>query len=195
MQYENAVVINIEKLKRKHERDSLPYYIWSIALNCKKNSRAFWEMEKTLRFKERIISIPLLVLSSASGITSVSLQQSLTSATADVMVALGVSSACLVAIQKLTRYTERAEKAKNIAKSYARIARRIETTMVFVESEIIKFDQIEFIKFIRDIEKELDTILSETDEVPLMPTNVDDADDVEDLKKQIHDIPTFREAA
>lgn len=195
MQYENAVVINIEELKRKHDRDSLPYYIWSIALNSKKNSRAFWEMERSLRMKDKLISIPLLILSSASGITSVSLQQSLSYAAANVMVALGVSSACLVAMQKLTKYTERAEKAKNIAKAYARIARRIETTMVFVESTVVKFDQIEFMKFIRDIEKELDAILSDIDEVPHVPIDNKEADDVEDLKKQVHDIPTFREAA
>jgi hypothetical protein len=191
MQYENTVVINIEELKSKHEKESLPYYIWSLALNCKKNSRAFWEMERSLRFKERLISIPLLVLSSASGVTSVTLQQSLSYVAANVMVAFGISSACLVAIQKLTRYAERAEKARNIAKAYARLARRIEGTMVFVESTLV---QIEFIKFVRDIEKELDAILSDIDEVPHIPLEDDRKADNSDIRKEVHAMPMFREA-
>ena len=98
------VIIDIEALKKRHDRDSLQYYIWSVALHCKKSSRAFWALEKTLRLKDKLISIPLLILSSATGLTSVTLQQSVSSTVADAMVALGVSSACLVAIQRFTRY-------------------------------------------------------------------------------------------
>ena len=82
------------------------------------------------------------------------------------MVALGVSTASLAALQKLTRYSERAEAAKNVAKSYARIARRIETTMVLVQSSAVRMDTSAFLKFIDDMEKELEAILNNTDEVP-----------------------------
>jgi len=96
-----------------------------------------------------------------------------------------------VAIQKLTRYAERAEKARNIAKAYARLARRIEGTMVFVESTLV---QIEFIKFVRDIEKELDAILSDIDEVPHIPLEDDRKADNSDIRKEVHAMPMFRAA-
>jgi len=183
---DNAFVIDIDSLKKRHNKDSLQYYIWSIALNCKKNSRAFWALEKTLRLKDRIISIPLLILSSATGLTSVTLQQSPTSSLADAMVALGVSSACLVAIQRFTRYAERAEVAKHVAKSYARLARKVETTMVLVESMAVRMDPTEFLKFIRDVEKELDIILNDTDEIPgdlfKVPVVEENAREVKDVE-------------
>ena len=161
------VVIDIEALKKRHDDDSLQYYIWSVALHCKKSSRSFWALEKSLRFKDRLVSIPLLILSSATGLTSVTLlQQQSSAASVDAMVALGVSSACLAAIQKLTNYAARAEAAKSIAKAYARLARRVETTMVLVESSAVQMGAADFLKFIADMEKELDTILGDTGEVP-----------------------------
>lgn len=163
------VVIDIEAMKTQRDSESLQYYIWSVALNCKKSSRAFWALERSLRFKDRLVSIPLLILSSATGLASVTMlqqQQQQQTASADAMVALGVSSACLVAIQKFTRYAERAAAAKHVAKSYARIARRIETTMVLVESSAVSMDAAVFLQFVKDMEKELDAILCDTDEIP-----------------------------
>ena len=161
-----GIIVDVEALKSRHDENSISYYIWSIVLHCKLNAGAFWALENTLKLKGRMISVPLIIISSATSLTSVALQQSYSPVTSAAIIGLGVASSALIAFQKMTNYSERAEGAKHIAKAYARLARRIETTMVLVEAQEVSMNHDVFLNFISSVEKDLDTIINDTDEVP-----------------------------
>ena len=63
-------------------------------------------------------------------------------------------------------WTQNTVTARHIAKAYSRLARRIETTMVLVESKAVKMEPSSFLSFIQQVEKDLDLILNDTEEVP-----------------------------
>lgn len=161
-----SVKIDICSLKNQHDKNSLQHYIWSIALHCKENSRAHWDLETLLKIKSRLISIPLLILTSATSLTSIALQQSYSEMASAAVIAMGVASAGLVAFQKLTRYSERAEGSKHIAKAYMRLGRRIETKMVLVESNAVFMEPASFLSFVKQVEKELNVIINDTEDMP-----------------------------
>jgi hypothetical protein len=82
-----------------------------------------------------------------------------------VLTTVSIVSAILAALQKFFRYSEKAENAKDMAKNYARLARKIENTMVLVESDAVKMPSDEFIKFINTVQNDSD-LLQETNDIP-----------------------------
>ena len=162
---DNNTVINIEEL-RKNKSDSLPYHLWSVAIDCKFKKNSYWRYHNYLKFKSTFISIPLLISSTASGFFSVSQLNSNNENIAIFLTTISIITAILATLQKFLRYSERAENAKDIAKNYARLARKIENTMVLIESDAVKMPPDEFIKFINNIQIDCDLLLQETNEVP-----------------------------
>lgn len=160
-------IIDIEELKKKYNVDSLPVHLWYVALDCKKRRDAFWRQYSRIKLKSNLVSIPMILLSSVTGVTSVAnLSSSFSTALPIVVSVFGVSSAVLTALQKYFRYPERAENSKHLAKTYGRIARRIENNMVLVESNAVKMAPEAFSKFLEDVQKDIDNLLAETDDVP-----------------------------
>ena len=162
---DNHTVIDIEEL-RKNKSDSLPYHIWSIAIDCKFKKNSYWRFHNNLKFKSNLISLPLLITSTASGFFSVSQLNGNNEHIAIFLTTISIITAILASLQKLFRYSERAENAKDMAKNYARLARKIENTMVLIESDAVKMQPDEFIKFINDVQIECDLLLQETNEIP-----------------------------
>lgn len=160
-------IIDINELKKKLRVDSLPYHLWYIALDCKNRRDAFWRHYKALKIKNNLVSIPLLLLTSVTGLTSVAnLGNEYTGALPITVSVFGVSSAVLTALQRYFRYSERAEHSKHLAKTYGRIARRIENMMVLVESSAITMQPEAFIKFVEDVQKDTDSLLQEINDIP-----------------------------
>jgi hypothetical protein len=163
----DKTVIDIEQLKKKYTCDSLPYHLWHIALDCKRRRDAFWKHHQRLKVKGNIFSIPLLLVSSITGVTSVAnLGAKDNYALSITMSVFGTLSALLTAMQKYFRYSERAEHARHFAKTYGRISRRIENMMVLVESSAITMQPEAFLKFVEDIQKDTDSLLQEQSELP-----------------------------
>ena len=161
--------LDIQELKKKLNVDSLPNHLWYVALDCKRRRDAFWRYYGQLKFRSNIISIPLLFISSITGVTSVAnLGTSVpTQSALPIAVSVfGVSSAIITALQRYFRYSERAERARHLAKTYGRIARRIENMMVLIESSAITMQPEAFIKFVEDVQKDTDSLIQETDELP-----------------------------
>lgn len=170
--------INIEALKRKHNEDSLPFHMWCVALDCKRRRDAFWRHYKSLKLYAGLITVPMILTTSVTGLTSVAhlgtaigLLGTPNKPTNELGVPIAVTvfsvtSAVLTALQKYFGYSERAEHAKHLAKTYGRIARRIENTMILVESEAITMQPEAFLKFLEDIQKDIDSLMQETDDVP-----------------------------
>ena len=163
----DKTIIDINELKKKLRVDSLPYHLWYIALDCKHRRDAFWRHHKSLKYKNNIVSIPLLLLTSITGVTSVANLGTDYIGTLPIVVSVfGVSSAVMTALQRYFRYSERAEHSKHLAKTYGRIARRIENMMVLVESSAITMQPEAFIKFVEDVQKDTDSLLQEINDIP-----------------------------
>lgn len=160
--------LDIESLKSKYNTDSLPFYIWSTVLDSKKRRDAYWRYYQKMRNRNNWLSVPLLVLTSASGITSVAQfgDNGSSLVLPIILTIFSVSSAVLTAIQRYFKYSERAEHSKYMAKSYARVARHIENNMCLLESNAIRYDAESFLKFVETFQQEIDTIMQETDELP-----------------------------
>jgi hypothetical protein len=161
--------IDLAKLKETYRADPLTYHIWSVAADCKVRSRAFWQHFVRMKRRHNWISVPLLVLSSGTGVSSVAQIGGGNGAGAALSVlvtVLGVSVAILTALQRYLRYSERAEEARYMARSFARIARTIQYNMTLVESRAISFKPEAFVKFFEGIHKDMDTLLGETKDLP-----------------------------
>lgn len=170
--------IDLEALKNKYKEDSLPHHLWGNALDCKRRRDAFWRHSSKMRLYNNLISVPLLILSSITGLTSVAQLSSVSTEISNeteqtpnitmpvVVTVFGVSSAILTALQKYFRYAERSEHSKHMAKNYGRVARRIENTMVLVESSAIKMDASTFLKFVEEVQKDTDSLMQEMDDIP-----------------------------
>ena len=161
--------IDLAKLKETYRADPLTYHIWSVAADCKVRSRAFWQHFVRMKRRHNWISVPLLILSSGTGVSSVAQIGGGNGAGAALSVlvtVLGVSVAILTALQRYLRYSERAEEARYMARSFARIARTIQYNMTLVESRAISFKPEAFVKFVDGIHKDMDTLLGETKDLP-----------------------------
>jgi len=121
-----------------------------------------------MKFRHNVISIPLLIFSSVTGVSSVAqIGSSGTNYGLSVIVTIfGVTTAILTALQRYFRYSERAEESKYMAKNYAKISRMIQHNMTLVESKAIQFQPEAFLKFVEGFHKEIDTILSEATDLP-----------------------------
>ena len=176
MGVEEDIVIDIDALKNNYEKDPLSFHIWYTAIDCKRKRDAYWRHYKNMSFRSNLISIPLLLITSATGLTSVANLSSVNPTPPDssftvltlpaIVTCFGVSSALLSALQRYFRYSERSEHAKHIAKAYGRIARRIENTMILLKSKATAIKPETFEKFIEELQKETDSLLQETDEIP-----------------------------
>jgi hypothetical protein len=163
--------IDLAKLKETYRADPLTYHIWSVAADCKVRSRAFWQHFVRMKRRHNWISVPLLVLSSGTGVSSVAQigggnGAGAAQALSVLVTVLGVSVAILTALQRYLRYSERAEEARYMARSFARIARTIQYNMTLVESRAISFKPEAFVKFFEGIHKDMDTLLGETKDLP-----------------------------
>lgn len=69
-QQDAAAAIDIDALREKYKDDSLSYYLWTVALDCKRRRDAFWRYSTTMKKYNNMVSVPLLLLSSATGLTS-----------------------------------------------------------------------------------------------------------------------------
>ena len=207
-------VIDLEALKNKYKNDSIPHHIWSMALDCKRRRDAFWHHSRRMHWKANLISIPLLILSSLTGLTSVAQLGVISTQNPDLTVptdvqkqtkgnmtlsiivtATGVSTAVLTAFQRYFRYAERCEHANLMAKNYARIARRIENMMVLVESNVATIAPNEFRQFIEDIQKDIDSLMQEINEMPreLLHKKRYYKTMIQFVKSQQHSTPTTEE--
>jgi hypothetical protein len=161
--------IDLAKLKETYRADPLTYHIWSVAADCKVRSRAFWQHFVRMKRRHNWISVPLLVLSSGTGVSSVAQIGGGNGAGAALSVlvtVLGVSVAILTALQRFLRYSERAEESKYMAKNYSKIARAIQYNMTLVESQAIVFKPTAFLAFVERFHKDMDGLLGEATDLP-----------------------------
>lgn len=158
--------IDMTKLKAQFDSDPLQFHLRGRILDLKKRREAYWEHYSNMRFRNNMIGIPLLILSSGTGVTSVAQIRSSSRWLVILTTVLGVMSAFITSLQRYMRYSERAEQAKYLAKNYGRIARKIEDFMIFIESNSSQVDSKTFNNFIKEMHKDVETLTQEADDMP-----------------------------
>jgi len=154
-------------------QEHMRYHLMSAKLECEHNRDAFWRTYRKFKRKSNWLSVPLLMLSSATGITSISSVSQLNKLTDNIEIApilaaiFGVSTAVLSGLQKYFRYSERAENCRYIAKSYNRLAKQIQNTMSYIHSDFIKITTSGLYKFMDEINKDMISLSREIDEQPI----------------------------
>ena len=121
-----------------------------------------------MKTRHNWISIPLLMVSSATGVVSAAQfnsngDKSITIATT----VLGVLSAVFSSVQRYCGYSERAENSKLMAKSWARLARKIENTMVYIDSNACEINDTVFTKLVEEIQKDIESVAQQAEDLPM----------------------------
>jgi len=134
---------------------------------CNKRHAAYWDYYNKMRFMNNILSIPLLIITSATGVTAIAEIGYNTKIVLPIVSTIfGVSSAVLTALQRYCAYPERSEHSKYMAKNYARIQRRIEDNIIYIKSGSSTVDAKTFKKNINSIIEEFEKLANETDDLP-----------------------------
>ena len=163
----NDVIINVDVLKNETPRDYLIHYLEKRASHCRLRRQAYWEHFSSMKFKHNVISIPLLIVSSGTGVASAAqLNGHVTDEIGILVTVLGVSSAILTAVQRYCGYSERAENSKLMAKSWGRLSRRIENTLLFVKSKATSVNDTVFTKMVEEIQKDIDAVAQQAEDIP-----------------------------
>jgi len=162
-----SIIIDIGNLKDRYSDDPIIQHLKKRIQQCEKRRIAYWDYYVKLRIMNNVLSIPLLLITSATGITTIAQVGYNTKIILPVISTIfGVSSAVLSALQRYFAYPERAEHSKYMAKNYARIQRKIEDVIVYIESSSASYDSKSFKKTIDDITKEFEKIAYETEDIP-----------------------------
>jgi K+ transporter len=164
------IVVHVDKLKNivPPESDSLMKLLKHRKDDCKTRRAAYWKHHSLMRSRHNWISIPLLIVSSATGVVSAIQFNSrgdlpFTVATT----VLGVLSAVLSSVQRYCQYSERAENSKLMAKSWSRLQRKIEHTMVYIESNACEINSSVFTKLVEEIQKDIESVAQQAEDLPL----------------------------
>jgi hypothetical protein len=126
----------------------------------------YWRLFYAYQWYNNLLSIPLLLASSMTGLGSVS-QASLGAQTSPLVLwataALGTASTFLAALQRTLRYGERAEHCRNLAKAYGDLAKRIEITLDVSEDGV---EPVDLAAFVREVVQEFRQLVHETQDMP-----------------------------
>jgi DNA anti-recombination protein RmuC len=120
-----------------------------------------------MKFRHNCISIPLLVVSSATGVVSAYQFSGQNMKVNIVVTALAGLSAILSSIQRYCSYSERAENSKLMAKSWGRLHRKIKNTITYINSEATSINSTVFTKLVEEIQKDIEAVAQQADEMPL----------------------------
>jgi len=159
------IMISVDKLK-KDTADELIKHLEKRHTECQEKRVGYWEHYAKMKRCHNYISIPLLVVSSATGVVSAyqfsGQNLKITAATT----ALGGLSAVLSSMQRYFSYSERAENAKLMSKSWGRLHRKIQNTVIYIKSSATEVNSTVFTKLVEEIQKDIEAVAQQADEMP-----------------------------
>ena len=133
--------------------------------DCVMRKNMYWKMSYKFQKLNNFVSIPLLVLSSVTGLTSVSQVSSTTANPAVLWVtaATGTLATFIAALQRCLRYGERGEQCKILAKRYADLGRKIDIKLdQFNSGALPEWTIKEIGQFADEMVQEFAKLLNET---------------------------------
>ena len=140
--------------------DYLDEYLDHYESLCTRYRDAYNIFSVKLKNRHNMITLPLLVLTSATGVIA-SLQINRITG-----IIVGASSAVLTAVQRYCSYAERSENARMTAKSYAKTIRKIGNMKLIRRSEMVMTSNDIFAKFLREVQAEVDSAQENAQDVP-----------------------------
>ena len=140
--------------------DSLKDYLKKYKNICEKCRDAYDIHAVHLKIKHDLVTVPLLIITSATGVIA-GLNISST-----VGIIVGAASAVITAIQRYCGYAERSENARMTAKNHSRIIRKIDNMFLVMDSNIVNISKEMFSKFLRDIQSEIDSTNENAKDIP-----------------------------
>ncbi len=160
----NSRIKELESQIEEDRKNSITEQLWIWIKDCKQKRNAYWKLYYSYQKWNNAMSVPLLLISSATGISSVVQIGDNVPEVKWLVAVLGVGSTALAAFQRYFRYGEKSEQSKAIAKRYALLARKGELQANLFENKTI--DLKELVVFMEDFRKDLDAIQQETDDMP-----------------------------
>jgi hypothetical protein len=161
------ISISVDVLKNQYnEIDALMNHLNHRCTECLKRRGEYWNHFSSMKFRHNCISIPLLVVSSATGVVSASQFSGTNFKTNIVVTTLAGLSAILGSVQRYCSYSERAENSKLMAKSWGRLHRKIQNTMVYIESRATSINSTVFTKLVEEIQKDIEAVAQQADDLP-----------------------------
>ena len=159
------IMISVDKLKGDIT-DELIKHLEKRHKECQEKRVGYWNHYAKMKRLHNLLSIPLLIVSSATGVVSAyqfsGQNVKITTATT----ALGGLSAVLSSMQRYFSYSERAENAKLMAKSWGRLHRKIQNTVIYIKSSATEVNSIVFTKLVEEIQKDIEAVAQQADEMP-----------------------------
>jgi hypothetical protein len=129
------------------ETDYFYYWLSETRKTCQRNRDAYNVHSEKLRFRHNLVSIPLLAITSGTSVVA-ALQVNTVLTTV-----LGAAAAVSTAVQRFCAFAERAENARMTAKGFARIARNIESALLYIRSPAFTPEPLFYTKFVEEIKK------------------------------------------
>jgi hypothetical protein len=175
---DKTISVNMKALKSKFDQDSLPFHFLNVGIDCKRQSDAYWRHSNEMRSYNNYMSVPLLIVSSIAGATSVaqlstvnnasgnSIDQDTLKVTSWVISVFGLTSTMLTAIHRYSNFAEKGESSRHMARSYSRLAQRIENMMSLVASSVTEVYQADFEQFVEDVYKEIESLQQVVSYIP-----------------------------
>ena len=143
-----------------HHADYLDEYLDHYESLCTRYRDAYNIFAVKLKNRHNMITLPLLVITSATGVIA-SLQINRIYG-----IIVGASSAVLTAVQRYCSYAERSENARMTAKTYAKTIRKIGNMKLIRRSEMVMTSNDIFAKFLREVQAEIDSAQENAQDVP-----------------------------
>ena len=173
------ISISVELLKARANvsgTDALMTHLSVRCDDCQTRRREYWNHFSKMKFRHNCISIPLLIVSSATGVVSAYQFSGQNMKVNIVVTALAGLSAILSSVQRYCSYSERAENSKLMAKSWGRLHRKIKNTITYINSEATSINSTVFTKLVEEIQKDIEAVAQQADEmpaalIPATPTN------------------------
>ena len=161
-------IINVEKVYETipprgdldDTRDYLLQYLDKFKTQCQQKRDAYSIFASKLRHRHNLISIPLLILTSATGVLPAVGAGEIPS------VIVGAASAVITAIQRYCAYSERAENARLVAKGFGKVVRTIENDLMTVYSNATTIDSTVFTSHVQQIQRDIDAVHESATDIP-----------------------------
>lgn len=135
--------------------DILVSQAWTWIKDCKQRRNAYWRLHNKYVRYNNYISIPLLIVASATGITSMSqVNTNVASYVSWLIAGLGILSTALAGMQRYFQFGEKAEQAKMVANQFGNMARKAEAQVVLYE--VGAMAQASLVSFMEVFRKEID---------------------------------------
>ena len=140
--------------------DKLKGHLGYFKVICQKSRDAYDIHAVHLKNRHNMITFPLLVITSATGvIASVDIQKT-------VGIIVGAASAVLTAIQRYCAYSERSENARMTAKSFSKLIRKIENLELAMDSRLVEMSEEMKAKNLAEIQSEMDSAHENAKDIP-----------------------------